>query len=460
MMNRIFNLPMIAVAAAALTACGGGGSDSDNQKLKGTVAQGAPLAKTTVQVVCQSGTDSTRTDAQGKYEIDLSKMTLPCTLSAAGQTADKEEIKLKSLTNTSTGISNITTFTTLAYELAAAKGEVNAESIAKAWAEQKEIFFTIISNLRPEDQESAKKALSASPFFDSFNANGADPLDKIMDDFSAAGLNLPALTEKFSPLIKAYKENQDAASISTLISNIEADLTTTIKDEIAKQDAGNGGSTPDGSSNSGSDRFTPSINGIVADRANSIKNPGETLTSTATKFTYFKSSKEVETIQGWKYTNPDNQQWGYDLGSLFYFSDNNSFETDKEEVLKTKKFSDALLMGCWSDNWTQNFVVALSDALVSDVKTSTLANKSFTQYSCDNSEFNGYGALKFDASAAHIITGNGNIPTAEFFSSNGFKSPEDQRKTFYYKAFTVNGLNILLGMDSGSHGIQIAIEDK
>ena len=79
------------VATAALTACGGGGSDAtvtpptaSSVTIAGTAAKGVALAGATVSVKCAAGTGTATTGVDGKYTVTIGGANLPCALKVAG----------------------------------------------------------------------------------------------------------------------------------------------------------------------------------------------------------------------------------------------------------------------------------------------------------------------------------------------------------------------------------------
>ncbi|RDK05047.1 hypothetical protein [Cupriavidus lacunae] len=80
-----------AIAAAALTACGGGSSDTESSApstpktptttIAGTAAVGAALPNATVQAKCANGSGTATTAADGTFTISIADATRPCVLS-------------------------------------------------------------------------------------------------------------------------------------------------------------------------------------------------------------------------------------------------------------------------------------------------------------------------------------------------------------------------------------------
>ncbi|PLQ00248.1 hypothetical protein [Cupriavidus pauculus] len=111
---------LAAVAAAALSACGGG-SDSGapsatpaalSTKLSGTAAVGAALPNATVQAKCASGSGSATTAADGTFVINIPDAKRPCVLSVT--TADDVTLHSVVEAGTSTNaVANITPLTEL-----------------------------------------------------------------------------------------------------------------------------------------------------------------------------------------------------------------------------------------------------------------------------------------------------------------------------------------------------------
>ncbi|MEL4178296.1 hypothetical protein [Roseateles sp. PN1] len=98
-MRKQHSLTIGLLAAAALAACGGSGSDVSDPvvsetpapaatpgtfTLAGTAAKGAALAAATVKVKCATGADKTETKADGSYSLTLTGATLPCALEVTG----------------------------------------------------------------------------------------------------------------------------------------------------------------------------------------------------------------------------------------------------------------------------------------------------------------------------------------------------------------------------------------
>ncbi|MFZ4550710.1 MAG: MbnP family copper-binding protein [Aquabacterium sp.] len=121
-------VPLSAVAAVALVACGGGGSSDTRTGVTGTVAVGAQVVGASVTAKCVSGgtTAAVTTDANGDFSLNLVNVTAPCLIEASGGTVNgvPNTQKLHGYLD-SAGRANVNPLTELA--LAKAAGQDPAE---------------------------------------------------------------------------------------------------------------------------------------------------------------------------------------------------------------------------------------------------------------------------------------------------------------------------------------------
>lgn len=111
-------LVLAAMAAAALSACGGG-SDSQSSapdapvtKIAGTAAVGAALPNAQVQARCASGSGTATTAADGTFTLSITNATRPCVLSVTTPDGTALHSVVEAGTGTS-AVANITPLTEL-----------------------------------------------------------------------------------------------------------------------------------------------------------------------------------------------------------------------------------------------------------------------------------------------------------------------------------------------------------
>ncbi len=81
---------LLGVAAALLGSCGGGGGSSGPEApvLQGTAAVGKPIADGRLALHCAAGDRSASTGSDGRYQVALEGLTLPCLLTVSGGRVD------------------------------------------------------------------------------------------------------------------------------------------------------------------------------------------------------------------------------------------------------------------------------------------------------------------------------------------------------------------------------------
>ncbi|WP_368086174.1 hypothetical protein [Ralstonia sp. 25mfcol4.1] len=114
-------LYLAAIAAAALSACGGGSdstsstpstSNTPTTKIAGTAAVGAALPNATVQAKCASGSGTATTASDGTFTINIADATRPCVLSVTTPDGTTLHSVVEAGTGT-TAVANITPLTEL-----------------------------------------------------------------------------------------------------------------------------------------------------------------------------------------------------------------------------------------------------------------------------------------------------------------------------------------------------------
>lgn len=115
-------LYLAAIAAAALSACGGGSDtqssapatapETPTTKIAGTAAVGAALPNATVQAKCASGSGTATTAADGTFTINIPNATRPCVLSVTTTDGTTLHSVVEAGSGT-TAVANITPLTEL-----------------------------------------------------------------------------------------------------------------------------------------------------------------------------------------------------------------------------------------------------------------------------------------------------------------------------------------------------------
>jgi len=223
---------LMVLGCSALVACGSSGSDDSDAVIKGTAAEGAPVANSVVNLRCTGGDFSTLTDADGNYSVsqtmlDDNKAALPCALEVSGSSMGT----LFSY-SASSGVANITPLTTLAVGRAASMNP--ATWFAGVGSDYD---FTSLDAAMESAVSDLKNQLSSSasgdnPDFDifstSFKADGKSLYDRWLDAFQES---LGGTT--FNNFLTQYQEgNNPFTSISiTLPTETAAETDTSTPEE-------------------------------------------------------------------------------------------------------------------------------------------------------------------------------------------------------------------------------------
>lgn len=236
----------------------------------------------------------------------------------------------------------------------------------------------------------------------------------------------------------------------------------------AQPDTGNGGND---SGNGGNDSGTAAGNFTPVEKIISQKDAKEVdpeadpngLSAEPIQLLYFATTRATYKLNTYKYINKKDGSFGYDLGDMFYINDISSdggefFEpsnADDSQWFAKSFFNGAVIMGCEDDayDWRNTFVAALADATpITDL--SELNGSSYTNYSCDYNERNGYNEGKMIVDGV-IKNDSGDIPVDQLFSSSGFSDEDD---TYYYKAYkTQDGAIFAVGHEKTNGGINLTI---
>jgi len=437
------NFALASLAAAALVACGGGGdssSSSETRKLNGVVAVGDGLEGAEVAFKCESNSPATVLSQEGGvYSVDLSQATLPCEI-----TASLNGTNLKSFTDQSTGTANVTTITTLIYDLATKDGG-KVES-AKDLAAAFESFKKVLKPLASAANVDISVFDSEDPFTSPFKANKADALDVVMDRFAEANLNLDNLQNVFNQI----DANQDQEDIDTTVKALIESLPE--EQQIIKlPDApavtnndpryGHGGKVlksidvveeerklaPQDYTVSGAGFFVFEVSNLEDFATGQYVNAAK-IAKSSTDFGYafgldFFSAKTTDgwKTSSWSYKNNDNH-----YGQAFL----------NGQLLTTCKEHPYQAAG------SELQVIAFSEAAQVVKNLSELNGKTFTEYSCgvdDNewSDFEDNGKTPFDHTETFQVENgyvvgmdegdevNVKIPVANLFSGNLFTEKDD-----------------------------------
>ena len=145
-LEAIAKLHLAWAMATVLVACGGGGgSDSTSGStnvVQGTAAVGSPVTEGKLSLRCVAGDRSATTDDTGRYQIDATGLTMPCTMVLTGGKVDHADSAWTlSTVVTSPGVANLTPWTHLvvarllgADPAAVASGMATADLAAKVTA--------------------------------------------------------------------------------------------------------------------------------------------------------------------------------------------------------------------------------------------------------------------------------------------------------------------------------------
>ncbi|OGB29646.1 MAG: hypothetical protein A3F78_02480 [Burkholderiales bacterium RIFCSPLOWO2_12_FULL_61_40] len=191
MSTSFFPAALAACALASLAACGGGGTSSTTSTLSGTAATGAPITNATVAVQCQSGSPATTTThaTDGSWQVTLGTNTqLPCALQVSGGSLPSGT-RYHSLA-LAAGTANITPWTDLVLANAAqqdpATWYASAQLASNLQALSETALNAALVRVNTQLGVSGTMVDSRSPFTSSFQANGTDKLDKVLDAIKAA----------------------------------------------------------------------------------------------------------------------------------------------------------------------------------------------------------------------------------------------------------------------------------
>jgi len=216
---------LMVLGCSALVACGSSDSDDSDAVIKGTAAEGAPIANAVVNLRCTGGAFSTQTDAEGHYSVsqtmlDDNKASLPCALEVSGSSMGTFFSY-----SASSGVANITPLTTLAVGRAASMSP--ATWFAGVGSDYN---FTSLDTAMESAVSDLKAQLSSStsggnPDFDifgtSFKADGQSPYDQWLDAFQQA---LGSTT--FSDFLTQYQEGNNPFTLISITLPTETDTST------------------------------------------------------------------------------------------------------------------------------------------------------------------------------------------------------------------------------------------
>lgn len=205
-----------ALAAAALSACGGG-SDSQSStpapatpttKIAGTAAVGAALANATVQAKCASGSGTATTAADGTFTIDIPNAKRPCVLSVS----TPDGTTLHSVVEAGSGTTATANITPLTELITASIAGKSTEEFFASFDEQAQAKLTTDGVSTALDN--VKLILTGT-----IDLGGIDPLK---DTLVAAHGNTPgnALDQKLDTLGETLKASQTSiADLSSAVAS-------------------------------------------------------------------------------------------------------------------------------------------------------------------------------------------------------------------------------------------------
>lgn len=188
------------------------------------------------------------------------------------------------------------------------------------------------------------------------------------------------------------------------------------------------------------------------------------LAAEAIQLLHFATNRATYKLNTYKYTNKEDNSFGYDLGEIFYINDINGdggefFEpsnTSNDQWYAKSFLNGTVIMGCENNtyNWRSTFVAALANSTpITDL--SKLNGGIFTSYSCDHGERNGYDQGETIVNGM-IQTDVGNIPVNQLFSPSGYNDGND---TYYYKAYqNKDGAIFAVGHEKTGDGINLKIQ--
>jgi hypothetical protein len=187
-----FKTSLTAMAAASLlAACGGGGGGTavTAPTLSGTAATGAPITNGTVSMKCAGGAaTTTTTTAAGGWQISLSGQTLPCAIEVSGGNL-AAGVKYQSLA-LQAGVANITPLTSLIVANAVGQDPstwfANPAIATSLASVQAAAITTAMNTVNNQLGLTAGLLNNGNPLTSTFQANGTDPLDKVLDAIKAA----------------------------------------------------------------------------------------------------------------------------------------------------------------------------------------------------------------------------------------------------------------------------------
>lgn len=249
---------LAACALASLSACGGGGTASNSTNtLSGTAATGAPITNATVSVQCQSGTaQNTSTHASnGSWQITLGTgVQLPCALQVSGGSlpagTQYHSIAMD------IGTANITPWTDLVLANAAEQDPSTWYASAQLATHLQTLSQTALNTAlaRVNTQLGVNGTLvdNRNPLTSSFQADGSDKLDKVLDAIKAAMGS--AGTTHANLLAEAIKggnftaPSTFASALSTQLTNLSSNSVCTSPSVLLSYSGNAGGPVSHGAS--------------------------------------------------------------------------------------------------------------------------------------------------------------------------------------------------------------------
>ena len=191
MRHSLRRLLALASAATLLTACGGGDSSPRSSTLSGTAATGLPITNATVTVQCQAGPALTATTnaTTGRWQVTLgSSAQLPCALQVSGGSLPGG-VQYHSLA-LAAGTVNITPWTDLVLANATQQAPANWYASTQLASNLQALSQAALDAAlaRVNTQLGVNNALvdSRNPFTASFQADGTDKIDKVLDAIQTA----------------------------------------------------------------------------------------------------------------------------------------------------------------------------------------------------------------------------------------------------------------------------------
>jgi len=214
----------------SLTSCGGGGGGGTTTgggttpTLSGTVAAGKPIASVTVTIKDKNGNKKTATtDADGKYQVDVTNMTAPFLLKV---TSDSKTLYSVA---TATGTANIHPFTDLIIRnwYKVNKSDVDAEfggtgalSLPSNASEEIATIESVVRNVLKTFLFQVGVDSNFNLITSSFDANGTG-FDKVLDNTKVT------MDNTTGQVTVTFTDPETGIGGTTISTNIATDLTTT-----------------------------------------------------------------------------------------------------------------------------------------------------------------------------------------------------------------------------------------